>query len=327
VKLLVTGATGFLGSHVAELLLAEGHRVRVLLRHRSNREFLQGLACEEAIGDISDPPSLTDAVSGVDAVIHTAGLVKARTDAEFLAVNAAGTANLLTAIEQGAPGLRRFVHVSTLAAHGPSEDGSPRPLDAPPRPITAYGRSKLAGEDFTRASAVADRAVIFRPPAIYGPRDPALVPFFRLARWRLAPLLMGGHNRVSLVYVEDAARAIVTAATAEADVAGKTYTLDDGGVYSWRDLMSAVEAATGHRTLRLNCPRWTFTAAALASEAFGLLSGRAVSLTRDKVSELAQPHWVCSHQALNQDTGWTPAVDIQEGARRTADWYRRHRWI
>ncbi len=326
-KVLVTGASGFLGSHVAEQLASEGHEVRLLLRRTSNRRFLTGFPFEEATGDVTRASSLPAAVAGMDAIVHSAGLVKARNEAEFHAVNGEGTANLLAAITQAAPTLKRFVHVSSLAAHGPSDDGAARPADARANPVSAYGRSKLAGERFVRESRIAARAVIFRPPVIYGPRDPALVPFFRLSRMRVAPLLMGGHNQISIVYVDDVARAIVQATTAEADISGKTYCPEDGRVHTWRDLLTAVEAALGRRALRINAPRWAFTAAALASEAFGFAARRAVSLTRDKVHEMAQPYWVCSSGGLHQDLGWSARVDIREGARLTAEWYRREGWI
>lgn len=326
-KILVTGASGFLGSHIAERLASDGHEVRLLLRRTSSRQFIAGFPHEEAVGDVTDAGSLPAAVAGVHGVIHVAGLVKARNEAEFEAVNASGTANLLAAVAAAAPDLRRFIYVSSLAAHGPSEDGAPRAVDAPSRPITAYGRTKLAGEEMTRASAIGERSVIFRPPVIYGPRDPALVPFFKLARFRIAPLLMGGRNRISIVYVDDIARAIAAATTAEADVAGKTYCPEDGSVYSWRDLLAAVEEASGRRAMRVFAPRWAFEAAALASETFGLALGRAVSLTREKVKEMAQPHWVCSSEPLRRDLGWTPHTGIREGARLTGDWYRQHRWI
>jgi nucleoside-diphosphate-sugar epimerase len=144
---------------------------------------------------------------------------------------------------------------------------------------------------------------------------------------RVAPLLMGGHNRISIVYVTDIVRAIAQATTAKPEVGGKTYSPEDGAIHTWRDLLSAVEAAVGKRALRISAPRWAFEIAALTSEAFGRVTNRAVSLTPDKVQEMAQRHWVCSGSDLARDLGWNPAVGILEGARLTAEWYRKHRWI
>jgi 2-alkyl-3-oxoalkanoate reductase len=326
VKVLITGASGFLGSHVAERFGNEGHDVRLLLRSTSSRKFLTEFPYETAIGDVTDTSSLVTALEDVQAVVHTAGLVKARDEQEFMAVNAIGTQNLATAGTSSST-LKRFVYISSLAAHGPSKDGSPRSVDAPAGPVSAYGRSKAAGERFLRDSPLATRAVVFRPPVIYGPRDPALVPFFRLARLRVAPLLMGGHNRISIIYVEDVARAVVQATTADANVDGKTYCPEDGRIHTWRDLLAAVEAAIGRRALRISAPRWSFTTGALVSEAFGFAARRAVSLTRDKVREMAQTYWICSGEELTRDLGWSPQVDIRDGARRTAEWYRQQRWI
>ncbi len=328
-KLLVTGATGFLGSHIAEQFAREGHTVRVLVRRTSDRSFLRGLEIEEALGDITQPDTLPAAVAGVDAVVHPAGLVKARTAAEFNSVNAEGTANLLSALAS-AESTPRFVYISSLAAHGPSEDGRPRPLDAPATPVTAYGRSKLKAEEMVRAwagNSARVGAVIIRPPVIYGPRDRQLLPFFHLARWRLAPLLGGGTNSVSCVYVDDAARAAVLAATAGDDAPSATYALDDGAVYTWRDLLAAVEQAVGKKALRLPSPPWAFAAAALVSEIYGRLRRQAVSFTRDKVIEMRQRYWVCSHEEISRDLGWQPQVGLSEGAALTAAWYRQHGWL
>ncbi|MCH7576553.1 MAG: NAD-dependent epimerase/dehydratase family protein [Chloroflexi bacterium] len=328
-KFLVTGATGFLGSHIAEQLAREGHTVRVLVRRTSDRSFLRGLEVEEALGDITQPDTLPAAVAGVDAVVHAAGLVKARSAAEFNSVNADGTANLLSALAS-AESTPRFVLISSLAAHGPSEDGRPRPLDAPATPVTAYGRSKLKAEEMVRAWAANPAsvgAVIIRPPVIYGPRDRQLLPFFRLARWRLAPLLGDGTNTISCVYVEDAARAVALAATASDEAPIATYTLDDGAVYTWRDLLGAIEEAVGRKALAIPFPPWAFTAAAFLSETYGRLRRRAVPFTRDKVIEMRQRHWVCSHDEISRDLGWTPRVTLKEGAALTAAWYRQHRWL
>jgi len=326
-RILVTGATGFLGSHIAEQLARQGHAVRVLVRHTSDRSFLQGFDAEEALGEVNQPDSLPAVVDGVEAIVHAAGLTKARSAAEFDAVNAGGTANLLAALDPAQP-LRRFVLISSLAAHGPSVDGQPRPPEAPPTPITAYGRSKLRAEEIVRSWVGDGRAAtIIRPPVIYGPRDRQLLPFFQAACWRLAPLLGGGTNSVSCVYVEDAARAAALAATAGDDVPSATYALDDGVVYTWRDLLAAVEQAVGKKALRLPSPPWAFAATALVSELYGRLRRQAVSFTREKVVEMRQRYWICSHEEISRDLGWEPQVGLSEGAALTAAWYRQHGWL
>jgi nucleoside-diphosphate-sugar epimerase len=326
-RVLVTGATGFLGSHIAEQLARQGHSVRVLARRTSDRSFLRGFEVEEALGDVTQPDSLPAAVEGVEAIVHAAGLVKARSAAEFEAVNAGGTANLLAALGPAHP-LRRFVLISSLSAHGPSQDGRPRPLEAPPAPVTAYGRSKLRAEELVRSWAGDGRpATIIRPPVIYGPRDRQLLPFFHLARWRLAPLLGDGTNAISCVYVEDAARAAVLAATAGDDAPSATYALDDGAVYTWRELLAAVEEVVGRKALRIPSPPWAFAAAALVTELYGRLRRRAVIFTRDKVVEMRQRYWVCSHEEISRDLGWQPQVGLNEGAALTAAWYRQHGWL
>lgn len=326
-RVLVTGATGFFGSHIAERLARQGHAVRVLVRRTSDRSFLREVEAEEVLGEVTQPDTLPAVVDGVEAIVHAAGLTKARSAAEFDAVNAGGTANLLAALGSAQP-LRRFVLISSLAAHGPSEDGRPRPLDAPPAPVTAYGRSKLRAEEMVRSWArEGHAATIIRPPVIYGPRDRQLLPFFQLARWRLAPLLGSGANAVSCVYVEDAARAAALAATAGDDAPSATYTLDDGTVYTWRALLAAVEQAVGRKALRLPSPPWAFAAAALATEFYGRLRRQAVSFTRDKVVEMRQRYWVCSHEEISRDLGWQPEVGLSEGAALTAAWYRQYGWL
>lgn len=326
-RVLVTGASGFLGSHIAEQLANDGHEVRVLLRESSSREFLRGFPHEEASGDIVDAASLPAAVDGIQGVAHAAGLVKARDEAHFSSVNGQGTANLLAAIEKNAPHCQRIVYVSSLSAHGSSPDGGPRPVDAEPKPVSAYGRSKLLGEVAVRESALAKKSVILRMPVIYGPRDPALATLFQAVRFRFAPLLMGGRNRVSVLYADDAARAVISTLTAEADVAGKVYTPEDGSVYTWRDLLKAVERYTGHSSIAIPVPRLGYDFAAFWTEVAGKVLRRPVIFTRDKVREMSQVAWVCSAEALTRDVGWRAEVDITEGARRTGQWYRAHGWI
>jgi nucleoside-diphosphate-sugar epimerase len=325
-RVLVTGASGFLGSHVAELFASEGHDVRVLLRGTSSRRFL-AFPHEEVTGDVMDAGSLPPAVRGVDVVVHAAGLIAARNEREFASVNEHGTTNLYRAIEAHNPDVKRIIYISSIAAHGASKSGRPRPADSPPRPVTAYGRTKLAGELLARRSSLGKRTVTSRPPAIYGPRDAALLPFFQLSRYGVIPVLAGGRNRVSMVYVSDVARAVCMAATAEADIGGEVYCPEDGQVHTWLDMIAAIERATGRRMLKLPTPRIFYDAAALLSEGVGALRGRPAVFTRDKVREMAQDAWVCSSESLRRGLGWAPEVGIEEGARLIYEWYKQSGWL
>ncbi|WP_437598004.1 NAD-dependent epimerase/dehydratase family protein [Sorangium sp. So ce590] len=329
-KVLVTGASGFLGSHVAEQLVQKGHGVVALVRRSSNTKFLSSLrGVELAYGAIEDAESVRRAVvdaPGVDAIVHSAGLVKARDEAEFFRVNVGGTRNLLDAAK-AAPSMKRLVFVSSLAAVGPSLDGRPVAADARPAPVTRYGRSKLEAERLVLAEKDALPVVVVRPPMIYGPRDQESFAFFQSVARRFLPMLGDGRNTLSVIYASDAAAACIRAL--EADVpSGRAYFIDDGRVYVWRDMLAHVEAALGARALvRVGMPFSLVRGAALASEGIGRLTGKPVMLTRDKLNELAASHWVCDSGDARRELGWEPQVGWAEGTRRAVAWYREHGWL
>ena len=326
VKVAVTGASGFVGSSIAAQLAECGHQVRLLLRATSSRRFLPEAPWEVVEGDITQPSSLYPFLEGADVVIHAAGLVKARRKEEFDAVNAVGVENLLAAAAQS-PGLSRFVYLSSLAAHGPSPGGSPRPLTAAAAPVSAYGSSKARGETAVENSPLAGRSVTLRLPVVYGPNDLALLPFFQLVQRRVAPLLWGGRNVLSIIYIRDAARAATALATTGAPVGGKTYTADDGNHYSWRQLLSHIEATLDRKALLLPMPLWAYQSAALISQAYGALAGKAVPLSPDKVTEMRQPYWISDNRAIEADLGWRPQVSFSQGAGITAAWYKEQRLL
>ncbi len=327
-KVFLTGGTGFLGSHVAEQLVADGHQVRALVRKTSNTRFLESLgdAVELVHASLETGEGLERAVEGVDAVVHCAGLVKARSPEEFHRVNAQGTVNLLEATKKVRPKLHRFVFISSLAAHGPSMDGKPRPVDAEKRPVTHYGRSKAAAEEAVVAQKDALPITVIRPPAIYGPRDNEMYAFFKTVKRRLAPLIGGGENTLSIIYGPDCAAAVYQALTTD-HPSGRIYFVEDGRRYTWKEMGEALQEALGVKALEVKLPVGVFSFAAFWSEMFGKMSGKAVMLTRDKVNELKAPHWVCDSTPIRQELGWQPTVTWEEGARLTAEWYRREGWL
>jgi nucleoside-diphosphate-sugar epimerase len=326
-RVLLTGGSGFLGSFTAEQLAADGHVVRALVRPRSDKTVLEKLpGVEFAAGAIEDPASLLPAAENVDAVVHVAGIVKARKPEDFFQVNAQGTKNLLDAAIQR--GVRRFVYVSSLAAVGPSADGTPVPDDAEPRPVTHYGRSKLEAERAVLAAKDRLHVTVLRPPLIYGPRDRETLAFFTSVRNGVLPMTGDGSNTLSVVYVADCAAAIVRALKAEGAPSGRAYFVDDGAVYVWRDALAEIESALGRRAfVRFGMPLGVVKVAAAATQLWGKVTNTAQMLTLDKVNELTQPHWVCSGAGARRDLGWEPRVQWAAGVQEAVKWYRAQGWL
>mgnify|MGYP001088470800 CR=1 FL=1 len=327
-RILLTGASGFLGSHIAEQLDRQGADVRALVRPTSDTRFLEGLTHVTLLsGALTDKDSLLAATEGVEGIIHAAGLVKARHPAEFYQTNEQGTANLLDAAKQSAPGIERFVLVSSLAVMGPSEDGRPVPAGAAPNPVTHYGRSKLAGEQAARAEEHSLPITIIRPPMIYGPRDREVLPFFKSVQLGVLPLTGSPSSLLSAVYAADCAAACIKALDADVP-SGSTYFVEDGGLETLGGLIAHMENALDRRAwLRVPVPRFLMYGAALGSEFYGRVMGRAVMLTRDKLNELLAPHWVCDSTEAQAALGWKPRTSFAEGTRLTAAWYRREGWL
>jgi nucleoside-diphosphate-sugar epimerase len=324
-KVLVTGASGCLGGHVAELLSKRGDQVRALVRATSKRKHLQTLPNVELFeGGVEQAERLRDAVDGVDAIVHSAGVMKARSPDEFFTVNVGGTSNLVEAARGHK--LKRFVYISSLEACGPSADGSPvRPEQEDP--VTAYGRSKLAAEKVVLSAKDAIPCVILRPGAIYGPRDGEILEAFKTIKRGLLPLVAGGEAKGVWIYATDCAEACIHAIDADVP-SGKTYFVDDGcGPIAQRQMLADAERALGTRAfVRTSLPVPFLMTVARGVEAFGRVANRPVMLTREKANMLLQ-HWVCSSEETRRDLGWEPKVAWPEGVERAVRWYRENGWL
>ncbi len=323
-KALVTGATGFVGSHLVERLISGGWEVRALVRPTSDTGHLRGLGVELEEGDLSDPESVRRGGAGAEVVYHLAAATFARSAQAFERANAQGTRRLVEGIAAAEPRPRRLVYLSSYAACGPSLPGRPRSLEDPPAPLTAYGRTKLAGEAEVRElEGRGVEVVVVRAPTVYGPRDRALLSYFRLVRWGLAPSPEGGAERLHVIYAPDLARALERAADAPAG----TFAVAEPRVHSWGELVDAIAGPLRRRPVRVGLPAPLVRAAAGASQLAGSLVGRAVPFNREKAEEMLAPAWVCE---LAGSEALLPAADatpLAVGMADTVSWYKRQGWL
>ena len=297
--LALTGATGFVGSHLLDLALAGGHRVRALTR----RPQPPVAGVEWVAGALDDEAALARLVAGADAVIHVAGVINAADAAGFEAGNVTGTAALLAA-STAAP-VNRFVHVSSLAAREPG--------------LSLYGASKARSEALVEAAGLP--SAIVRPPAVYGPGDRETLELFRMARRGLVVLPPEG--RLSLIHVDDLARLLLALAVSDARLLVEP---DDGRPGGWthREFGQQLGAAVGRRVRTISAPRGLLK---LAARADRLVRGRNAKLTPDRADYFCHPDWTARPAHAAPRALWRAEVDTPAGLAATARWYEREGWL
>src|SRR5690606_2438693 len=309
-RALITGATGFVGGHLVARLAEDGWAIRALVRPTSDTRRLEEVGAELWKGDLGDGEVLRRACAGVDTVFHLAAVTAARDDAGYEKANVEGTRSLIEAVSETDPRPRRLVYLSSYAACGPAPTGGIRALEETPAPLTAYGRTKLAGEVIVRSlGGRGVEVVVIRAPAVYGPGDRALLPYFRLIRWRLAPIPEGGENRLHLLYVEDLARALAGAA----EVPPGTYAVASPGVHRWSEVVETIASVMDRRPFRLPLPAPLVRLAAGITQAAGSLAGRAVPFNREKAEEMLASAWVCDLTGSEQMLPPEQATPLREG--------------
>lgn len=317
-RVLVTGGTGFLGSHLVEALLEEpGVEVYALVRDPSKPRWLQGVEGVRFIaGDLGSPPRLP---AGLTRVYHLAGVTKTLRPADYYTVNRDGTANLLRALEGQSERLR-FVHLSSLAAVGPSSPGRGVTEDEPPHPISPYGESKLQAEEEVLKRRDRFSVVLLRAAAIYGPRDEDFLEFFRWIRRGIRPVL-GGRKVMSLIYVRDAVRACLLAGR-EGLPSGRTFNLADPRPCGWEDVGHIAARLLGKRTVPVYVPFWSAYLASVASEGIGRLIGVDHSLINvSKIRQMKPDGWVADASLARRELGFETIFTLEQGLGETIAWY------
>ena len=324
-KIAITGATGFVGSHLAECLVARGHEVSCLIRDAARMRWIEGLPVRVVPGDLDSPAALCTLVTGQDVVVHSAGLTKARTLDEYIRVNVEGTGKLLAAIRAHAPRIHRFLYFSSQAVMGPSSAGAPLTEDVQQRPVSLYGKSKALAERSLNEYRDFLPITVIRPPPVYGPRDRDVLMFFKIMKKGIE-LILGGTHLVSVVYVKNLAHGVALAIERPMG-SYRSYFFTDGGEPSWVDLMGLMAKSLGRKPLRVNVPMFAAAAVAGISGMWAALMGRPALLNSGKLAEMRPQYNVVSDERARTELGYRPLFSTEQGIEETTRWYELQGWL
>jgi len=311
---LLTGATGFVGSHLARALVEAGYEVRCGVRASSSTRWISDLDVERVPLDLTGrPEDLSRAVKNVEVVVHAAGITRARRAEDYHSVNAGSTRRLGGAALEA--GVRRFVLISSLAARGPDGSGHPE---------SAYGRSKLEAETQLRSLGGRMETVALRPAAVYGPRDTDLLPLFRMASIGWLPIPSGAGS-LQPVYAADTARAVL-AAVRERAIFGP-FPVAENRRYSWKDIVAGLEEVFGRTVRAVRLPALAFILSGRVAEWAARPFSAVPVFDERRARDLAIHTWTCDTSATERALGWRAEVPLFEGLERTARWYRQAGWL
>ena len=232
---------------------------------------------------------------------------------------------MIDAIQTAQPKVRRLVYLSSLAAVGPARDGKPVQREDLPHPITAYGRSKLAGEQFCLHAVQNLEVLMLRAPAVYGPRDRDLFLCFLLAARGILPVPRGPERFLQFIHVSDLVEALLLAATTVTGTG--VYHVAESRPYAWSEIATCLARAVGRRVRAIPIPTWLFRTAAAVSEWGAAMVGRATIFNREKAREMLAPGWLCETEGAKQDLGFIERIPLPIGLKETAAWYREHGWM
>jgi len=320
---LITGGTGFVGSHLTEELLRRGWTVRILAK---DAMYGGDLAAEIVIADLRDERALAPLLADAEYIFHVAGVTRARRITDYYDGNYLATRSLLKACGRHCRALERLVFVSSLTAVGPRTGAAEVDERSPYHPVSHYGRSKMLAELEVLAMHRKLPVTVVRPSAIYGPRDRDLLRYFRLIRRGIQPLLGEPGHELNLVHVSDVVDGIVRAAEHPAAL-GRVFHIGSADNYSCETICGAIAETQGMHPIVFYLPEALVYLAGLAGECTGRLLDREVFLNTQKVRETVQKAWTCSIERARAWIGYQPRIELAPGIRATYEWYRGNAWM
>jgi nucleoside-diphosphate-sugar epimerase len=325
-KVLVTGASGFVGSYLAEVLSNKKYEVYALVRSSSNLRWISDLDINIIYGSLQDKKSLRSAIKDKDYIFHLAGITKANNLDEYNKGNFSGTKNLVDVILEQNIKLKRLIFTSSQAALGPSPSFKPIDETQGPQPLTFYGESKLKAQQYIEEHFDKIPATIVIPSAVYGPRDTDVLEFFKTVKLGIIPHLQGREKYASLIHVKDLADGIISAVESSNSV-GQSYFLANPKPYAWSEISRITLDYFGKRAVHVNVPLPLLQGVAFFTEVFSKMTKKPNIVSRQKIIEMKQDFWICTPAKAQRDFKWQAKIEIEDGIKETLSWYVANHWL
>jgi dihydroflavonol-4-reductase len=325
-KILLTGATGFVGSHIAQYLSKQNHEVICLIRDASKIRWIKELPLRICQGSLYDSQTYRNLLSESEYVLHVAGVTKAKKMDDYFLGNFETTKRLLETTKDMAKRLKKFLLVSSQAAVGPSPSDQPIDESFPCQPVSSYGKSKLMAEQITLDYKEIFPITIIRPPAVYGPRDTDVYLIFKYISKGINLRVGEVDQLVSIVYVEDLVKGIVEAAYSP-KTSGKIYFLCEDTCYRWSQVARLSGEILNKKYLTIKLPYIIAYTLAFTIENTLSWTNKTTILSREKMREIKHPYWVISPQRAKRDFGYQTGYPLSDGIRHTLKWYKENGWI
>lgn len=323
---LVTGSTGFIGSHLVDFLVKKNHNVKCIVRKSSNLKWLEKKPIEIIDSGLTDKEKLKESLKNVDYVFHIAGIVKAKTWEDYVTGNVLNTKVILDAILESDSKIKKVIILSSQTAGGPSVPGIPIKETDKPNPITRYGKSKLEQEKLALQYSDKIPITIIRPPAVYGPRDTEIYLVFKTYGQGLMTMVGLNKKLLSIVHVFDLVEGIFNAAITE-NTTGKLYYVGSENYYDWDLISEAISKAMGKKAIKIKIPHFVVFAVAGIAQFFSLFSKHAATFNIEKAKDFVQADWTCDSNKAKKDFGYKQKISLEEGMKITINWYKENGWL
>jgi nucleoside-diphosphate-sugar epimerase len=323
---VVSGANGFVGSHLVDYLIEKNFEVRCIVRKSSNLQWLEGKDVKIFNCGLFDKEGLREAFKEVNYVFHVAGVVKAKDEEGYFKGYVEATKVLLEVASEFKEKIKKFVVVSSQTVSGPSIDGKPVTEEMNPNPLTTYARSKLKQEQLALSFKDIFPVTICRASAIYGERDSEIFIYFQVFNHGLTTMIGFDKKELSLLHVADLAEGLYLAAISD-NSNGKIYFISSEKFYNWDEVGEITSKVLGKKAFRIRIPHFIVFIIAAFAQFFAMFSSKPATLNIEKAKDLTQRYWICDTSKAMRELDYRQKVSIEEGIKRTCEWYKQVKWI